>query len=268
VVDASNDRPVRDAEVMVLYSWGEIVEAGLTDSNGRVYLRVGQPGGYLLAVERLGYPAMDTLQVHLLPDQTITVQVRLEPEAIELEGLSVIAERIDWNLEMAGFYNRQRASSGYFREIPTAEARRTSRTADYFREASGVFINSEGVPLVTRAQSLSIRMFDSPSLNTTGGTTPQGTGTQSTGELGLSQTSFSRSDDLTVCPALLIVDGIVAGSTQDLEVMVPQADVSAVEVHRHPSSVPPQWRVDRGSGGSAACGVFVVWTRRGGSLNR
>ena len=45
VVDASNDRPIRNAEVLILYSWGEIVRAGFTDHNGRVFLKV-PPGGY------------------------------------------------------------------------------------------------------------------------------------------------------------------------------------------------------------------------------
>jgi hypothetical protein len=112
VVDATNDRPIQDAEVQILYSWGELVTAALTDRDGRVFLKV-PPGGYRIAVDRLGYPATDTLGIHLAPGQNLTVQLKLQPEAIELEGLTVLVEEIDWHLEMAGFYNRQRGASGF-----------------------------------------------------------------------------------------------------------------------------------------------------------
>lgn len=262
VVDATNDRPIRDAEVQVLYTWGELVRAGVTDANGRVYLNLRQPGGYRLAVDRLGYPASDTLAVHIEVGQTITVQIRLQPEAIELDGLTVTAERINWGLEMVGFYNRQRGSTGYFAEVPGDVSRRTYQTADYFRGMRGITVRN-GEPLLARGQNLQIWDFvGNQAQNTSqtrGDNALPGTGRDERG----SQTNFMDVSGTHVCHGLLVVDGLISGSAAELNRLVNPQDVAAIEMHPNTASAPPQWRVDLAGRGSAACGVFVVWTKRG-----
>lgn len=248
VVDASNGRPIRDAEVQLLYGWGEVVRAAVSDHNGRVYLKVGVPGGYRLAVDRLGYPASDTLAVHLEPGQTLTVQLALEPKAIELEGLTVVAEPIKWGLEMAGFYDRQRTSMGHFREIGRREELSAVNASDYFRTIPGVLMKG-GVPLISRAQSL--RFWGA-----------QGGGGEMTDPMA------NLGSGATDCYGLLVVDGLVSGSTAELNSLVTSRDISAIEVHANSGAIPPQWRVDLGDRGSFACGVFVVWTKRGDRIAR
>jgi hypothetical protein len=135
VVDATNNRPIRDAEVQLLGPNGGVVKAMLSDRDGRVYLTAPRPGVYMVAVQRLGYPAADTLRVNLEQGRTITTQIALQPEAIEVEGVTVTAEPINWNLELVGFYNRQRGSTGYFKEIGITDERRAVTTSDYFRQA-------------------------------------------------------------------------------------------------------------------------------------
>ncbi len=260
VVDATNNRPIPDAEVQVLYSWGEVMRSGLTDRDGRVHLRV-PPGGYRIAVDRLGYPAIDTLGVHLAPGQNLTVQLKLQPEAIELEGLSVIVEEIDWHLEMSGFYNRQRGASGFFKEISESEGRTASRASDYFRGARGIEVRG-GVPLVTRAQQLGFWVFEDRGLITqsqSGFDPIRGRDDEERN----TANAFSLDQAGPTCPGLLVLDGLLAGSTAELNVKVNPRDIAAIEVHPHASSAPPQWRADLGGRGSAACGVFVVWTKRG-----
>jgi hypothetical protein len=56
---------------------------------------------------------------------------------------------------------------------------------------------------------------------------------------------------------------MISGSTAEMDMLVPSKDVAAVEVHANPATAPPQWRVDLGGRGSFACGIFVVWTKRG-----
>ena len=99
VVDATNNRPIRDAEVQLLGPNGGLVKAMLSDRDGRVYLTAPRPGVYMVAVQRLGYPAADTLRVNLEQGRTITTQIALQPEAIEVEGVTVTAEPINWNME-------------------------------------------------------------------------------------------------------------------------------------------------------------------------
>jgi hypothetical protein len=125
-VDATSDRPIQDAEVQILYSWGELVTA---------------------------------LGIHLAPGQNLTVQLKLQPEAMELKGLTVLVEEIDWHLELAGFYNRQRGASGFFKEVSEWENRTATQASDYFRGARGIEVRG-GVPLVTRAQQLQFWAFE------------------------------------------------------------------------------------------------------------
>jgi hypothetical protein len=231
VVDATNDRPIQDAEVQILYSWGELVTAALTDRDGRVFLKV-PPGGYRIAVDRLGYPATDTLGIHLAPGQNLTVQLKLQPEAIELEGLTVLVEEIDWHL-----------------------------ASDYFRGARGIEVRA-GIPLVTRAQQLQFWAFEDRGLLTqsqSGFDPVRGRADEERN----TANAFSLEQAGPTCAGLLVVDGLFAGSTQELNTRVNPRDIAAIEVHPHASSAPAQWRADFGGRGSAACGVFVVWTKRG-----
>lgn len=260
VVDATNDRPIQDAEVQIIYSWGELVTAGLTDRNGRVFLQV-PPGGYRIAVDRLGYPATDTLGIHLGPGQNLTVQLKLQPEAIELEGLTVLVEEIDWHLELAGFYNRQRGASGVFKEISERETLTATQASDYFRGARGIEVRG-GVPLVTRAQQLQFWAFEDRGLlnqSQSGFDPVRGRDDEERN----TANAFSLEQAGPTCAGLLVVDGLFAGSTKELNTRVNPRDIAAIEVHPHASSAPAQWRADFGGRGSAACGVFVVWTKRG-----
>lgn len=251
VVDATNDRPIRDADVQLLAPNGALIKSLLSDREGHVYLTAPEEGVYMVAVERLGYPAVDTLRVHLRRGQTVTTQIALQPEAIEVEGMTVIAEPINWNLELVGFYNRQRASTGFFKEISVTDERRAVTTSDYFRQARGVQVD-RGVPLISRSQALGFW-----GQSDTGGqaTADEGDPSRRGGAGGARGSSQ--------CLGLLIVDGMISGSTAEMNVLVPSKDVAAVEVHANPATAPPQWRVDLGGRGSFACGIFVVWTKRG-----
>jgi hypothetical protein len=251
VVDATNNRPIRDAEVQLLGPNGGVVKAMLSDRDGRVYLTAPRPGVYMVAVQRLGYPAADTLRVNLEQGRTITTQIALQPEAIEVEGVTVTAEPINWNLELVGFYNRQRGSTGYFKEIGITDERRAVTTSDYFRQARGVQVD-RGVPLVTRSQALGF--WGAPDAG--GQATADDADPSKRGQGGGVRASSQ-------CLGLLIVDGLISGSTAEMNLVVSPKDVAAVEVHANPATAPPQWRVDLGSRGSFACGIFVVWTKRG-----
>lgn len=54
------------------------------------------------------------------------------------------------------------------------------------------------------------------------------------------------------------VDGVSMGTGPDLDALVMASDVMAIEVYRRPVEIPAEY-----GGSSSACGVLLIWTRRG-----
>jgi len=85
----------------------------LSDSKGRFSFRDVPSGTFLMRTESLGYGTR-TDSVSVLSEQVVIVEVDLLVEPIELEPLGVVVERRLLNLDVAGFYDRQRGTSGIF----------------------------------------------------------------------------------------------------------------------------------------------------------
>jgi hypothetical protein len=87
ILDASTDRPVEDAEVWLRGTSFRTV----TGSNGAFVLGSVPPGIYTLFARHLAYGTrQDTLEVP--SEQTLTVEMRVDARAIEMEPLTVTVE--------------------------------------------------------------------------------------------------------------------------------------------------------------------------------
>ncbi len=178
-----------------------------------------------IATRRLGYaPWGQEIWVEEATDR-LDLSIQLEQQAVSVDPVEVTAEAVERVLTEVGFYARQRVNSSYFMEREQVERRLGS--AMYVTE----LLN--GVP--------GIDVIDAP-----------------LGQFG-STVRFRgiMSMERNCGPPRTMVDG-VAIEFETLENLVRPEDVFAIEAYRRPSEVPTEYR-----GANSACGVLLIWTRRG-----
>lgn len=69
---------------------------------GRFIIRMLPPGTYRIQTQMIGYQSADTEGVRVTIGQTATVNIRMDPQAVEVEGISVIGTREDINVRQGG----------------------------------------------------------------------------------------------------------------------------------------------------------------------
>ena len=127
-------------------SLGTVVDRTAADSLGAFSLNAPRPGMYSLMATGLGYKSASTLQFDVGAEGTTTVDVRLEPEPIELDSLEVEGERrrIIPHLEKQGFYKRMDDGFGQFITPEEIEERNPRYFQDLFRDIPGLQIDAGG----------------------------------------------------------------------------------------------------------------------------
>jgi hypothetical protein len=88
VLDAVTDRPVGTARVSLLDALNRRIDTALTDSDGRFRLRAREGGVHRLEADRIGYGAQRTDTFTVAHGGTTQRDVRLQLEAITLEGVT------------------------------------------------------------------------------------------------------------------------------------------------------------------------------------
>jgi len=224
--------PVRSAEVALEDASGRIHVTGVTDRRGFFRLQTPLPGRFVFSARALGYAPVEGQVVEVPPEYLAVLDVRMAPEALELEPLVVTAEARAFHLEMEGFYEREErgAGGGIFLTPEKLERRVTSRLTDFFFGMAGTRVVEPMYGAGGRAV-----YFRS-------GVRPSG-----------------------ICWPMIYVDhqmastgGLSGGDPLALDTWVHPADVAGVEVYRSPAEVPSEFQ-----GANAGCGVIVVWTKRG-----
>ncbi|HSG48054.1 MAG TPA: TonB-dependent receptor, partial [Longimicrobiales bacterium] len=134
IIDAERRAPVAEAQV-------RLVELDRTTlSNARGYFTFGeQPWGvYTLEVSSLGY-APATTGVRVAGSVAQNVEVRLSPDALELEGLTVTADaRLGRQIE--GMVRRMSFGAGDFITRDIIERRPGAAVADFLQEVPGMTV--------------------------------------------------------------------------------------------------------------------------------
>lgn len=138
VTDQENGRPLSGASVRLRQgtddSW--VGAEVTTDANGRYRTPTLRPGTYQLRVELLGYSTLEE-EVELAGASPMTVTVSLAREALEIDGVAVVARRNPF-LERGGFYERQSAGLGLTYTREELEGRGFANVTDVFRTIAGV----------------------------------------------------------------------------------------------------------------------------------
>ena len=146
LMDAETGEPVSNGTVALRSGLGTVVTRTEADSVGAYSLTAPRPGMYSLMATALGYQPTSTLQFEVGAEGVTPVDVRLEPEPIELDSLNVEAERqrIIPHLEKQGFYKRMDDGFGQFITPQEIEERNPRYFRDLFRDIPGLQIDAGG----------------------------------------------------------------------------------------------------------------------------
>ncbi|NIP79572.1 MAG: DUF1416 domain-containing protein [Gemmatimonadetes bacterium] len=200
----------------------------LTEDDGRFALRDVPPGRQVLELEHVAYGVRDdTLRV--ASGATLSVDVRATPGAIELDPLTVTAERQYRVPGLAGFYDRMERGNGVFVTAEQIELRQAGRVSEVLRAVPGLSISC-GTPDALGTGCL-IQFDRARVMNARGGARD--------------------------CPVQWFLDG-TATNQAVVESIRPQF-IEGVEVYNGLSEVPPRFR----RGPDTRCGVIAVWLKTG-----
>ena len=132
VLDSTSGNPLRAATVMV-YEGRRVLADVKTDSAGVFDIAIAPTDAMLLHVTALGF---DDLTIRL-QRRMHPVTVRLQPAPLQVDGVSVTAQRRDPYLNLTGFYQRQRKEIGAFIDRAQIERSNPRRISDLFRSVAG-----------------------------------------------------------------------------------------------------------------------------------
>ena len=212
----ANGREVPGAQVQVVGS----ASKARTDSEGR-FVMTALPGGtQTVQVLVLGAAPARTI-VELKPGGSAEVHVNVDPNAVAIAPVSVIAERT--RVARTGFEERRKMGFGRFLTSEDIEQRRAFDTSDLFRALPGV--------TVSRGDFRTIILFNrGQGLSPTGGP----------------------------CEPALFVDGVYLrmDATMSIDDWVRPGDIESIEMYNGLAGVPPFAR-----GLALYCGVVVIWTK-------
>lgn len=256
LLELQSNVPIPVGVVTLLGTDGQTVAASITDTVGSWRLAAPAPGFYFVSARRIGYQPWTAGPIEVKVGDDLEFLFHLRRAPVQLTPAYTVGRSTQRNLEMVGFYERQRADFGLFLS-PDAIARRgAARVSDLVLGLPGVSLvwtssgSAGGQQIQLRAGNLSPGGVCRPRIYVDG-------------------VIFARGDGQ---PAK--VDGVPVQSTEraveeevlrlerglSLDDIGPASDIAAIEVYRSATQVPPQFG---GASIETACGVIVIWTRRG-----
>ena len=229
VIDDLTEMPLAQAQVRLLAPDGSTLSRTETSETGRFEFEVRRVRAIRITARRLSYTANTTPLLYFDGRRFFQVEVRLDPEAILLAPLEVVAwsQQVESPL-LEAYRQRLKTGLGIYITREDVESRNPMYVTDLLREVPGVILTGSGS--------------------------------------GLRRTvSMARSS----CATQIFLDGFPlnrrlasAGSPMDFridDVVVPSS-IEGIEVYRGLSTVPPEFL-----SADADCGVIAIWTRRGGA---
>jgi len=245
VLEADTDQPVRLAGLELLDDRDRVLVNATADSTGQFRVRAWMSGKYRLRATALGYRSVTSELLELGTGDEYALNIRLAADAVPIEPITVMSRSRSSLIEIAmrGYYDRRdsglRIGMGRFLDRGEIEQSGT-RLTDVLRRVPGLRIHIDGrcAYIVVGSNPVGTNRLD-------------GSGQRMQGEC---------QPPPRICTASLYVDGLLvryAGNSIPLDQMLPLEWVEALEVYRRPAELPAEFLA------SGACGVVVVWTRRG-----
>lgn len=251
LVDAGTNRPVASARVSLHDADSMVVQTAMSDADGRWTLHAATPGVYRVVARRIGYRQTISERVKLEAGAEPNLLLELEPMAVALDAVTAAAAAIRRNLEMNGFFTRQKGNFGHFVGPEAIERRQAARITDLLTTIPGVQLVASGdvgpAQIGLRGSSVTDGALCRPRVYVDGLMYARGD----------SRRVRARASDATEQADIelrmdrsLSLDDIGHPST-----------IAAIEVYRSASQVPVQFG---GTSVETLCGVIVIWTRTGG----
>ena len=146
LLEQGTDAPIPFGRVMMFTEAGDSVAVTLSDADGAFALSSEEPGSFLLAAAALGHRESWAGVFELGTDSEMTVEFRIAPEAIALEGLVIEGQRVEQpTLMRNGFYDRLQQGFGHFITPADLEKSVAVRTQDLFARMLNVRVSYGGV---------------------------------------------------------------------------------------------------------------------------
>jgi hypothetical protein len=234
VMEHDSDRPVSGAIVTLISENGTSVAQARSDSAGGFFLTAPAPGDYQVAVRRIGYMPATSDLVRVATGRAVQMSFPLLSLGTTLDPVTVTGEAASTVLSRWGIYERQKGVGGVFLDRQAIEERPgASELGHLLQGTTGVRVDANG----------RVRL--------------RGIGCDGT-------------------PPTVYVDGVrlydkysreehIAGggipSPDEWQRAIHPIHVEGIEVYRSPAEIPAQYN----TGADAACGVILIWTRRGGN---
>ena len=233
VIDDLTAMPIPEAEVSVLARDGSVLRRTSSNAMGIFSFEVRRVSAVRIRASRVGYESNTTPILYFGDREFFRVEVRLDPDAILLAPLEVIAwsERPE-DAVLEGFKRRLETGLGTYITREEFETRRPSFVTDLLREVPGLQVAGSGsgtrpVVRVERAgnRNCMTQIFVDGFL---------------VNRRGLSVEGFQPMD--------FRIDDVVSPNS-----------VEGIEIYKGLSTVPAEFLNP-----DAVCGVIAIWTRRGG----
>ncbi len=235
IIDDFTEMPLDQAEVTLLARDGSILERVRTSETGTFEFEVQNVKAVRIAARRFGYRSNTTPILYFDHREFFQVEVRLDPEAILLAPLEVIAwSEVPENALQEGFFRRVENGFGTYITREEVEARNPVFVSDLLRDLPGVQVTGSGSglrPVVRMARSA--------------------------GKNCMTQIFV---DGFLINGRMLTADGSLAPSDFRIDDMVSPQSIEGIEIYRGLSTVPAEFLNP-----DADCGVIAIWTRRGGA---
>ena len=223
LLDRATELPVPLGELVLLTIDGDSIVSTLTDEQGRFSLRSPESGEFLMRSRALGYESSIVGVFTLGEDASMSVEYRLDPLPVEIEGISFEARRRvieslrQPKLIQNGFVAR--ALKGFGRFITPADIEQL-----HAYNTTELLARTNRISLQASSRGTLIRMLGR------GG----------------------------YCAPRLYLDGLpLTLGNQSLDAVVPVRAIEAAEVYRNPVEAP----IEYGGGMSGGCGVVLLWTK-------
>lgn len=229
-VTHQEEEPIGNVAVTVVDADGEEIATRFSDENGLFSFLVEGTPSIQLRARRIGFRAVRTpkLKLKQLKDfRTLTVELRMAPEAVPVAPLEVVAgRRREVSPVLEGYHRRKEMGFGEYITRQEIERRDPGEVTELFRTIPGIRLSSSG-----------------------------------RGSHAIVTTNRSEASFTGPCPAQIYVDDFhvnrSTGRTFRIDDMVTPEDVQGIEVYKGLSTVPAEFLSPK-----ADCGVIVIWTRR------
>lgn len=234
IIDDVTEAPLGQAEITLLARDGAVLARTLSSADGSFEFEVERASAVRIMASRLSYTTNTTPLLHFDHRKFFQVEVRLDPDAILLAPLEVIAwSEVDRSPLLENFRLRLRTGNGVYITREQVEARNPLHVTDLLREVPGLMVTGSGQgsrPTVRVSRSLSGNCATQIFVD------------------GFLLNKRVLGDRRGMLPADFRIDDVVS-----------PASVEGIEIYRGLSTVPAEFLNP-----DAECGVIAIWTRRGG----